>query len=94
MLVIVDKNLDDIVPSKYRKLRKVLKNLRIFDNNIYRSIENDINAAFYHDPNEGEIADFILENYKHVLSQYSSRYIPPEFQEDDDDENEEEDDDD
>lgn len=93
MLVIVDKNLDDIIPNKYRKLRKVVKNLRIFDNDIYRSIEDEIYEAHNNNPDEDEAADYFLENYKHILSKYSSCYIPAEFQEDDDEEDEEEDDD-
>lgn len=93
MLVLVDKSLDEIIPAKYRKLRKVFKNLRLFDNDVYRCFENEVYNAFSNNPEEDEVADYVLEEYKHIFSMFSSRYIPPEFQEDEDDENEEEDDD-
>lgn len=79
MLIIVDKNLEDIIPSNRRKLRKVLKDLRENDPDIYHCIEDDIRNNFSCCPDEDEASDYFLENYPHIFAQYNSEYIPDEL---------------
>lgn len=79
MLVIVDKNLDEIIPSKYRKLRRVLKDLRMYDPDVYRCIEDDIWNEYNGTPDEDEASEYFIENYPHIFAQYSSNYIPAEM---------------
>lgn len=79
MLVVVDKNLDEIIPSKYRKLRRVLKDLRMYDPDVCRCIEDDIWNEYDGTPDEDEASEFFIENYPKIFAQYGSKYIPADM---------------
>lgn len=88
--VCVQKNLWDLIPSKNRRMRRIVRQLYDLDRVAFERFENEVIDAFHYGPDEDEVSEYIVDNFKHLCSIASPRpslhIIPDDLIEDESDE--------
>lgn len=90
MYVCVDKNLWDLIPSKNRKMRRIVRLMYDLDRTAFDRFEFEVQDAFHCRPDADEVSEYIVNNFKHLCTIANPRpslhIVPDEFIEEETDE--------
>lgn len=77
--VATQKNLWELIPSEQKEMREVVIDLYANDRTAFERIENEVIDTFHFKPDEDEVSEYIVSNFKHLCTIADSRRIPDKY---------------